>query len=279
MSRSARRFLLAAAVLLLAGACAWAAFRFLIGEAPPAQPEYLPAAASVAPAAAAPIEPQRAPDGGLRFDFETETAGAEPSSVVPAVGHWFAGVDGTQRVLVVDGRGWGRGQASAGLADKARALYGERYAEFLDNVQAYAYFPLAVARGVEDFRAGEIALRFKCMAGRIDQAAGIIFKLKPNGDYLVLRANCLEDNLVLFKYEKGSRTSVEWVRNTPTPSKQWHDLKLVVRGKNIKGYLDGKLYLEHALSEPVSGRIGLWSKADSVVYFDDIRIESTGRNE
>jgi hypothetical protein len=45
--------------------------------------------------------------------------------------------------------------------------------------------------------------------------------------------------------------------------KQWHELKLV-QGKNIKGYLDGKLYLEHALSEPVSGRIGLWSKADSV---------------
>ena len=78
---------------------------------------------------------------------------------------------------------------------------------------------------------------------------------------------------------RGSRCSVKWIRNTPSPSKQWHDLKLVVQGKNIKGYLDGKLYLEHALSEPVSGHIGLGSKADSLVYFDDIPVESTGRNE
>ena len=121
--------------------------------------------------------------------------------------------------------------------------------------------------------------RLARLVSNFGQAAGIVFNLKPNGDYLVLRANCLEDNLVLFKYERGSRSSVKWIRNTPTPSKQWHDLKLVVQGKNIKGYLDGKLYLEHALSEPVSGHIGLWSKADSVVYFDDIRVESTGRNE
>ena len=279
MTRTRRNLLLVAGVLL-AAAGTWAAFRFLIGEAPPAQPEYLPqAGAAPAPTTTGPAAPVRQADGTLRFEFENETVGAEPKGVVPAVGQWLTGVDGERRVLVVDGRGWARGPASAGLADKARALYGERYAEFLDNVQAYAYFPLAVAQGIDDFRAGEIELRFKCVAGRIDQAAGIVFNLKPNGDYLVLRANCLEDNLVLFKYERGSRSSVKWIRNTPTPSKQWHDLKLVVQGKNIKGYLDGKLYLEHALSEPVSGRIGLWSKADSVVYFDDIRVESTGRNE
>ena len=211
--------------------------------------------------------------------FDNETVGAEPKSFAAAVGNWVVVDDTGNKRLSVNGAKWARGQTSAGLADKARALYGERYAEFLDNVQAYAYFPLAVAQGIDDFRAGEIELRFKCVAGRIDQAAGIVFNLKPNGDYLVLRANCLEDNLVLFKYERGSRSSVKWIRNTPTPSKQWHDLKLVVQGKNIKGYLDGKLYLEHALSEPVSGHIGLWSKADSVVYFDDIRVESTGRNE
>jgi len=45
-----------------------------------------------------------------------------------------------------------------------------------------------------------------------------------------------------------------------------------VRGNNVKGYLDGKLSLEHTLPAPVSGRVGVWSKADSVVYFDDFRI-------
>lgn len=52
---------------------------------------------------------------------------------------------------------------------------------------------------VKDFREGTITVRFKGVAGRIDQAAGILFDVKPNGDYLTLRANCLEDNLVLFK--------------------------------------------------------------------------------
>lgn len=272
MSRSTRQLLLAAGLLFLAGAGAWAVFHFVIGEAPPAQPEYLPTTAAAAPVATAPAEPRRAPDGSLLFDFEAETVGAEPNSVLPTVGQWIVGVDSERHVLVVDGRGWSRGQPSAGLADKARALYGERYAEFLDNVQAYAYFPLAVARGIEDFRAGEVELRFKCVAGRIDQAAGIVFNLKPNGDYLVLRANCLEDNLVLFKYEKGSRASVEWVRGTPTPTGPWHSLKVVVEERGVKGHLDGNQYLTHELATPVTGRVGIWSKADSVVYIDDLSV-------
>lgn len=277
MTGPRRRVWLACGALLVTGIATWASLRFLIGEAPPEQLEYLPsgnpAATSTAAVSAAAV---RTADGALLIDFQTETVGAEPKSVVPAVGQWTVGIDGERRVLVADGRGWSRGQASAGLADKARALYGERYAEFLDNIQAYAYFPLAVAQGIEDFRAGEIELRFKCLAGRIDQAAGIVFNLKPNGDYLVLRANCLEDNLVLFRYEQGSRSSVEWVRNTPTPSKQWHDLKLAVRGRGIKGYLDGNPRLEYTLPQPVSGRVGVWSKADSVVYFDDFLVKRSG---
>ncbi|MBA9833456.1 hypothetical protein D7S92_31400 [Burkholderia contaminans] len=180
-------------------------------------------------------------------------------------------------MLTVDGSKWQRGQPSAGLADKARALYGERYAEFLDNVTAYAYFPIAVVKRIDDFRDGEISLRFKGIAGRIDQGAGIVFNLKPNGDYLVLRANCLENNLVLFKYVHGVRSPVKWIRNTPTDTGRWHDLKLEVNGVSVKGYLDGKLYLEDTLAAPISGRIGVWSKADSVMYFDDFRMITATR--
>jgi hypothetical protein len=130
--------------------------------------------------------------------------------------------------------------------------YGERYGEFLDNVTAaYAFFRIAILKSVEDFREGEISLRFKGTAGRIDQVAGIIFNVKPNGDYLILRANCFENNLVLFKYVLGQRSQVKWMRNTPTPSRQWHDLKLEVSGKHVKGYLDGNPYLEYDLPAPV----------------------------
>jgi len=204
----------------------------------------------------------------LKVEFSNDTVGAEPKSFLSVVGIWRIEAEGNKKVLAVDGTQWKEGQTAAGVADKARALYGDRYAEFLDRVQAYAYSPYTVTKDVDDFRGGEIAVRFEGISGRIDQGAGILFNLKPNGDYLTVRANPLENNLVLWKFEKGKRSSVKWIRNTPTPTRQWHDLKVHVAGNKVEGYLDGKLYLEHTLPEPVTGRIGLWSKADSHVYFD-----------
>jgi len=206
------------------------------------------------------------------IDFSNETVGAEPKSLLPVVGFWRIENDSGKKVLAVDGRQWKEGQSSAGIADKARALYGERYAEFLDRVQVYAYFPYVVAPKVENFTDGEITVRFEGLSGRIDQGAGILFNLKPNGDYLTIRANCLENNLVLWKFENGKRSSVKWVRNTPKATRQWHDLKVRISGTKVEGYLDGKLYLEHTLAQPVSGRIGLWSKADSHMYFTDYTV-------
>jgi hypothetical protein len=211
----------------------------------------------------------------VNVDFSSETVGAEPKSMVPVVGIWRVEDERGKKVLAVDGRQWKEGQSSAGIADKARALYGERYAEFLDRVQIYAYYPYAVAPNVKNFKGGEITVRFEGLSGRIDQGAGILFNLKPNGDYLTIRANCLENNLVLWKFEKGKRSSVKWIRNTPTATRQWHDLKVRISGTKVEGYLDGKLYLEHQLSEPVSGRVGLWSKADSHMYFDAYTVNST----
>jgi hypothetical protein len=208
----------------------------------------------------------------LKIDFSDETVGAEPKSFVSVVGVWRVENDGNNKVLVVDGRQWKQGQTAGGIADKARALYGDRYAEFLDRVQAYAYFPYVVAKDIRDFRDGEISVRFEGISGRIDQGAGILFNLKPNGDYLTVRANPLENNLVLWKFEKGKRSSVKWIRNTPTPTRKWHDLKVQIAGPKITAYLDGKPYLEHVLPAPVSGRIGLWSKADSHMYFDEFTV-------
>src|SRR5712672_3644144 len=211
----------------------------------------------------------------VKVDFSNETVGAEPKAFLSVVGNWRVEQEGAKKVLAVDGRQWKEGQSSAGVADKARALYGDRYAEFLDRVQAYAYFPYAVAKDVEDFKNGEISVRFEGLSGRIDQGAGILFNLKPNGDYLTIRANPLENNLVLWKFEKGKRSSVTWIRNTPTPTRQWHDLKVAIKGTKVAGYLDGKLYLEHVLPQPVSGRVGLWSKADSHMHFSDYTVTTT----
>src|SRR5258705_13984393 len=123
-------------------------------------------AACVAAAAAA--EP-------LKINFANDTVGGDPASFLSVVGVWRIEAEGGKKVLAVDGRQWKEGQASAGVADKARALYGERYAEFLDRVQAYAYFPYTVAKDVPDFRNGEISVRFEGIFGRIDQGAGVLF--------------------------------------------------------------------------------------------------------
>jgi len=253
---------------------------FFVWSKPPVQAEYLPAdlpesggsIISVANAAETKQVQGTNSKNPVVDDFSQETVGAMPVSFAPAVGNWIIGIDNDNKVLVVDGRKWSRGKASVGLADKARALYGERYAEFLDNVKAYAYYPFAVSRKVDNFTSGEITVRFKSIAGRIDQGAGILFDLKPNGDYYTIRANPLENNLVLWRFKHGRRSSISWVRNVPTPTRMWHELKVRTEGNLVKGYVNGKQYIGLKLPAPVSGKVGLWTKADSVVYFDDYKV-------
>ena len=76
----------------------------------------------------------------IKIGFAADTAGAEPKSFVPVVGVWRVDTERSKNVLAVDGRQWKEGQTASGIADKAKALYGERYAEFLDRVQAFAYY-------------------------------------------------------------------------------------------------------------------------------------------
>ena len=86
-------------------------------------------------------------------------------------------------------------------------------------------------------------------------------------------ANALENNLVLFKFEKGKRSSLQWVKDVPTPSSQWHTLKVMIRGKKIEEHIDDRKYIDYKHHEPISGKIGLWSKADSYVFFDNFIVE------
>src|SRR5207302_3303122 len=199
-------------------------------------------------------------------------AAIEPKQFEPVVGDWHEGeVDG-HKGLYVDGSKWRQGKPSANLADQARRLYGERYAEFLDGVKAFAYFPLAVYKG--DCPSGDLALsvRFYPQAGRIDQGAGLAWSIAPDGSYLAARANALEDNLLFFRVVRGKRTILETVRGVDTPSRTWHRLAVTLRGRSLSVELDGKERLKRDLDAPPSGRCGLWSKADSQVLFDDFAV-------
>ncbi|HEU5479935.1 MAG TPA: hypothetical protein VFU90_08895 [Candidatus Tumulicola sp.] len=199
----------------------------------------------------------------------------EPSpSFEGVVGDWYVTEQAGARGLVVDGSQWRNGTPSANLADQAKRLYGDRYAEFLDGVKAFAFFPLAVWNGTPPVGDMRISVRFYPFAGKVDQGAGIAFAISPEGTYLGIRANALEDNLLYFKVVKGRRTVFDDVRNVPTATKTWHTLSLELRGKHVAATIDGQQRFEKALDSVPVGRVGLWSKADSQVLFDDFVVES-----
>jgi hypothetical protein len=212
------------------------------------------------------------------FVFDRDTPGREPKSFLPMVGSWVVTKEGGHNVLFIDGRVWKRGQPAGGLADKARALYGARNEEFIESIKAFAYFPIAVAKGIDDFQNGEISVRFQMVGGTLDRCAGILFNVKPNGDYLTVRFNGTEDNVVLWTFNSGVRKFVKRAPETiPLELGTWHTLKVAVQGTQLKGYLDGKLLLEHTLAEPVSGKVGVWSKTDSMTEFDDFTVTPSTR--
>jgi hypothetical protein len=232
----------------------------------------LPATAqSTRSAGASPAAPRRVTVAG-------DAVGREPTSFLPMVGSWVVANEGGRKVLFVDGRVWKRGQPAGGLADKARALYAARNEEFIESIKAFAYYPIAVARGVDDFRNGEISVRFQMVGGTLDRCAGILFDVKPNGDYLTVRFNGTEDNVVLWTFRNGTRKFVKrGTENVPLELGTWHTLKVAVHGTQLEGYLDGKRLLEYTLAESVSGKVGVWSKTDSMTEFDDFTVTPSAR--
>lgn len=245
----------------------------------PAAPDPAPDPVSEAPPLEPPTVPAVAGPKERRVDFDGAPIDQPPRAFEAVIGDWIVGEHEGARGLWVDGSRWRQGTPSASLADQARRLYGERYAEFLDNVKAFAYFPLAVYTGDEVRGDVRLSVRFFALAGRIDQAAGIAWSIAPDGSYWGVRANPLEDNILFFRFARGKRTILETVRGVPTPSKRWHDLTVTLAGGECRVELDGELRLTRALDEPVAGRVGLWSKADSRVLFDDFVIAPLATTE
>jgi hypothetical protein len=129
-------------------------------------------------------------------------------------------------------------------------------------------FPWCVAGGVS-LSDGFVEVRFKAIAGREDQAGGVVWRWKDGDNYYVARANALEDNVSLYYTEKGSRKTLTYV-NAPVPANAWHLLRVEFQGRRIKVFLDGKLYIENDDSHIEGpGAVGVWTKADSVTAFDD----------
>ncbi|HEX9421777.1 MAG TPA: family 16 glycoside hydrolase [Pyrinomonadaceae bacterium] len=132
-------------------------------------------------------------------------------------------------------------------------------------------FPVAVLNdGV--FKDLELSVKFKTVTGSVDEAGGLVFRYKDEKNYYVVRANALENNYRLYHVVNGRRQQFAGANITVTP-KQWHELKVVCVGDQITCFFDGKQVIQ-ATDDTFkdAGRVGMWTKADSVTYFDDFTV-------
>jgi 3-keto-disaccharide hydrolase len=131
-------------------------------------------------------------------------------------------------------------------------------------------FPLLIA-DENSFRDLDLSVKFKAVSGKVDQAGGLVFRLKDSNNYYIVRANALEDNYRLYHVVAGRRVQFAG-SNFKVTSGAWHELRVEAVGNKFTCYFDGMKKIE-ATDETFkeAGRIGLWTKADSVTYFDDFK--------
>ena len=166
--------------------------------------------------------------------------------------------------LMVRGDRWTVGP-EAGIAARLSALFKGLPETMLDQVKAYYYFPLALLKNRE-FTDGDRSVEIMPVSGKVDQAGGIAFGMVDPASYWVLRLNANENNVMLFEYVKARRESR--FRYTATlVSGHWYTLTARIAGKRLTALLEGKFLFYYDLPRPVSGKLGLWSKADSVTRF------------
>jgi len=116
----------------------------------------------------------------------------------------------------------------------------------------------------------DVSLKFKPISGKEDASGGIVFRFTDNR-YYVVRANALEDNVRLYSYDRGRRQIATANVKAPTLG-QWHTLRLAAVGDHMQAWLDGTMHLDHRDTRFTVGRVGLWTKADSITAFDDLVI-------
>jgi hypothetical protein len=134
-------------------------------------------------------------------------------------------------------------------------------------------FPLAVYRPFSG-RNAYVSIRFMPVAGTVDQAGGVVVRLSPAGDYYLARANALENNVRFYRVIAGKREMIAGV-DANVSSRAWHTLGIAARDDRFIILFDGReLFGATDATLPGPGRIGLWTKADSVTWFESINIKS-----
>ena len=132
-------------------------------------------------------------------------------------------------------------------------------------------FPLLIS-DEGSFQDLDLSVKFKAVSGNIDRAGGLVFRLKDPNNYYIVRANALENNYRLYHVVNGRRSQFAGA-NLKVTSGEWHELRVEAVGNKITCYYDGSKKIE-ATDETFkdAGKVGVWTKADSVTSFDDLKV-------
>jgi hypothetical protein len=139
-----------------------------------------------------------------------------------------------------------------------------------------AAFPVCIKNDTS-LKDGFVEVKFKPVSGKEDQAGGVVWRAKDSDNYYIARANALEGNVVLYKIVNGKRSSLDIVGRKggygvkePVASGRWHTLRVEFAGNRFKVIFDGKhLFDVEDTTFAAAGKVGVWTKADSVTLFDD----------
>jgi hypothetical protein len=132
-------------------------------------------------------------------------------------------------------------------------------------------FPLAIYQPISASKV-DVVVRFKPVAGRVDQAGGVAVRLTSKDDYYVARANALEDNVNFYRVVGGRRQQIKGA-GVKVAGNQWHTLGLRAEGERFTVSFDGRpLFIAEDKTFAGPGQVALWTKADSVTHFDAVSI-------
>ena len=190
--------------------------------------------------------------GGKTWDFQADAAGAPPAGFSFArtgqggPGRWEVKVDPT-------------------------APAGDHVLAQVEGDRTDYRFPVAVADAplLKDVR---LDVKCKQVAGKVDQACGLVVRYRDADNYYVARANALEDNVRLYRVVQGRRRQIaDW--SGAVGRGVWHVLSLEVRGEALRVLWEGKPVIETTdRTFGDAGKVGVWTKADSITYFDELRV-------
>ena len=174
------------------------------------------------------------------------------------------------------------GQGKVGVwvvtKDDASPNHGNVLAQTDADATGYR-FPVCVHDGVTA-KDADISVKFKPVSGKKDQAAGVVWRYRDKDNYYIVRANALENNVVLYKVQNGKREDLPvkgegrtYGKKATVPKNQWSELRVTAKGNLFTVWLNGqKLYEVEDATFTEAGKVGLWTKADSVTYFDDLKV-------